>query len=117
MGMYRTLRPMIVDAVQCAEPKTIATDLGFINAKRGEWVICGEGGECYIVDNAFFQRIFVSLQKNSQIPTVDKLERQVRSERDESERGQFPSRARINRVSMRLRFHSVRKSASRASNK
>jgi hypothetical protein len=49
MGMYRTLRPMIVDAVQCEEPRTIATDLGFINAKRGEWVICGEGGECYIV--------------------------------------------------------------------
>jgi hypothetical protein len=109
MGMYRTLRPIIVDAVQCNEPKTIATDLGFINAKRGEWIISGEGGECYIVDNAFFQRTFVSLQKNSHIPTVDKLERQVRTERDGGDRGQSPSRACINRVRMRLRSHSVRR--------
>jgi len=115
--MYRTLRPMIVDAVQCEEPRTIATDLGFVNAKRGEWLICGEGGECYIVDDAFFQRTFVSLQNNSQISLVDTMRSRAPSERNESDLGQPPSRACVNRVRMRLRFHSVRRSTSRENDK
>jgi hypothetical protein len=40
IARYCTSRPMIVDAVQCASTKTIATDLGFINVKRGDWVVC-----------------------------------------------------------------------------
>jgi hypothetical protein len=61
MSTYRTSRPLIVEAVQSAETKTIATDLGFINVRQGEWVVCGEGGECYIVDDAFFRRTFVAI--------------------------------------------------------
>jgi len=59
MGTYRTSRPLLVEAVQSAEAKTIATDLGFVNVRQGEWVIRGERGECYIVDDAFFRRTFV----------------------------------------------------------
>jgi hypothetical protein len=84
MGMYRTVKPMIVDAVQCTEAKTIATDLGFINVQQGEWVICGQGGETYIVDDAFFQSTFVSVQENSQIPTSNKPDREIRSIRPTS---------------------------------
>lgn len=61
MGIYQIARPVIVDALQCTEAKTIATDLGFINVKPGEWVVCGEGGECYVVDDAFFRRTFISM--------------------------------------------------------
>jgi hypothetical protein len=61
MGTYRTSRPLIVNAVQAAETKTIATDLGFINVRQGEWVVRGEGGECYVVDDAFFRHIFVAV--------------------------------------------------------
>lgn len=68
MGRYLISRSVIVDAIQCTESKTIAADLGFINVKQGEWVICGEGGETYIVDDIFFQRTFVSIQENAQIP-------------------------------------------------
>jgi hypothetical protein len=50
---------MVVDALQVTQSKTIATDLGFINVKPGEWVVCGEGGETYIVDDGYFQRTFV----------------------------------------------------------
>lgn len=65
MGIYQIVRPVIVDAVQCTEAKTIATDLGFINVKPGEWVVCGEGGECYVVDDAFFRRTFISVNSES----------------------------------------------------
>ena len=66
VGIYRSFRPLVVDAIQCKEAKTITTDLGFINVKQGEWVISGEGGETYIVDDAFFQRTFVPVQENQQ---------------------------------------------------
>jgi len=79
MGTYRTVKPMIVDAVQCNEAKTIATDLGFINVKQGEWVICGQAGETYIVDDAFFQSTFVSVQESSQIPAPNRPDREIRS--------------------------------------
>ena len=48
-----------MDAMQCKQSKTIATDLGFINVKPGDWVVCGEGGETYIADDEYFHSVFV----------------------------------------------------------
>jgi hypothetical protein len=67
MAIYRTLRPITVDARQCTAAETIATDLGFVNARQGEWVIRGEGGECYLVDDAFFQRTFIAVQEHARL--------------------------------------------------
>jgi len=30
--------------------------------QRGDWIVRGENGECYVVDDAFFQRTFAPLQ-------------------------------------------------------
>jgi hypothetical protein len=62
MSTFRTCRPLLVDAIQCKEDQTITTDLGFRHVQRGDWIVKGEDGECYIVDDAFFQRTFTSLQ-------------------------------------------------------
>lgn len=48
-----------MDALQCKQSKTIATDLGFINVESGDWIVSGEGGETYVVDDEYFQRTFV----------------------------------------------------------
>ena len=109
MGMYQTSRPMIVDAIQCAEAKTIATDLGFINVKRGEWVICGEDGECYVVDDAFFQRTFVSLPNSLQIPIAAKSGLPLEAEQADSARVHTPARACLQRNRERSKSHSIRK--------
>jgi hypothetical protein len=58
MGLFRTQRPLLVDANQCTMPMTIQTDRGLRYVRRGDWVVRGEGGECYVVDDAFFQRTF-----------------------------------------------------------
>jgi hypothetical protein len=58
MGLFRTFRPITVDARQSTKAETIATDLGFTNINPGDWVIRGEGGESYILSNEFFQRTF-----------------------------------------------------------
>ena len=110
MSAYRTSRPMIVDAAQCKEAKTIATDLGFIHVKQGEWVISGEDGETYIVDDAFFQRTFVSVQANSGITEDKPIEDAEQGQREEVPRpgpGPRPHRSRIrstHRLVRRRRF-------------
>jgi hypothetical protein len=30
--------------------------------QKGEWIVNGEDGECYVVDDAFFQRTFQPIQ-------------------------------------------------------
>jgi hypothetical protein len=58
MSLFRTQRPLLVDANQCTTPMTIQTDQGLRQVRRGDWVVRGEGGECYVVDDGFFQRTF-----------------------------------------------------------
>lgn len=62
MSAFRTCRPLLVDATQATEAATIATDLGFANVQRGDWIVRGEDGECYVVDDEFFQRTFRPIQ-------------------------------------------------------
>jgi hypothetical protein len=62
MSAFRTCRPLLVDANQCQHPGTIATDTGSRHVERGDWIIRGENGETYVVDDAFFQRTFLPFQ-------------------------------------------------------
>jgi hypothetical protein len=63
MGLFRTFRPIKVDARQSTKAETIATDLGFANVSPGDWVIRGEGGESYILNNDVFQRTFTPVEE------------------------------------------------------
>jgi len=62
MSAFRTCRPLLVEAEKCEHSRTITTDTGFRHVQKGEWIITGEDGECYIVDDAFFQRTFAPVQ-------------------------------------------------------
>jgi hypothetical protein len=62
MSTFRTLRPLVVDATQCDGSEKIFTGADGRIASKGDWIIKGENGETYIVDNAFFQRTFTSFQ-------------------------------------------------------
>jgi hypothetical protein len=62
MSAFQTYRPLVVDANQCKSDLTIAADNGFRHVKRGEWIIRGENGECYVVDDSFFRRTFAPLE-------------------------------------------------------
>jgi hypothetical protein len=62
MRTFRTNRPLLVEATQCVTAQTILTDSGEREVKPGDWIIHGEDSECYIVDDAFFQRTFVPIE-------------------------------------------------------
>jgi hypothetical protein len=64
MGLFRIFRPITVEAKQCTRAETIATDIGFTNVNAGDWVIRGEGGESYILNNDFFQRTFTQVEES-----------------------------------------------------
>ena len=61
MNTFRTRRPLLVNATQCAQATTIFTDSGHRKAFPGDWIIEGENHERYIVDNTFFQRTFAPI--------------------------------------------------------
>ncbi|HEY0760158.1 MAG TPA: hypothetical protein VGD59_12980 [Acidisarcina sp.] len=61
MSVFRTRRPLLVDATQCAVPTTITTDTGFRHVESGDWIIHGEDGETYVVDDTYFQRTYVAV--------------------------------------------------------
>jgi hypothetical protein len=65
MSTFRTLRPLIVDATQCDGSEEIVAGPDGRRASKGDWIVKGENGETYIVDNAFFQRTFTSFQTYS----------------------------------------------------
>jgi hypothetical protein len=54
MRAFRTLRPLLVDATQCEHSETTATDTGFCNVSKGDWIVKGGNCETYVVDDAFF---------------------------------------------------------------
>jgi hypothetical protein len=58
---FRTRRPLLVHASQCTNPTFIFTDSGEREVSPGDWIIQGENHECYVVDNAFFQRTFIAI--------------------------------------------------------
>ncbi len=62
MSAFQTSRPVVVDANQSRSDTTIAADNGFRHVRRGEWIIRGENGECYVVDDSFFRRTFQPLE-------------------------------------------------------
>jgi hypothetical protein len=63
MGLFRISRSITVDARQCTRAETVATDLGFTNVRPGDWVIRGEDGESYILNDDFFQRTFAPAEE------------------------------------------------------
>lgn len=64
MSAFQTSRPLVVDANQSRSDTTIAADNGFRHVRRGEWIIRGENGECYVVDDSFFRRTFQPVESD-----------------------------------------------------
>ena len=62
MSTFRTLRPLIVDATQCDGSEKTFTGADGRIASKGDWIVRGENGETYVVDDTFFQRTFTPLQ-------------------------------------------------------
>lgn len=53
LAVFRTVRPLLVDATQAEQSTTVSTRTGVYTVAKGDWIVTGENGETYFVDNPF----------------------------------------------------------------
>jgi hypothetical protein len=56
--LYRSIKPLIVDAVQIQEDTDVRTESGIVHAERGDWVIRDPQGNVIRCDDATFKSTY-----------------------------------------------------------
>jgi len=56
--VYRTIRPLVVEAVRVEEPMEVDTPQGRVHVKRGEWLVRESGSTPFSCDASYFARTF-----------------------------------------------------------
>jgi hypothetical protein len=74
MKTYRTVRPLLVQAVQAEEPIEIRTSTGVLRANKGDWLVLGPHGEYYPCSDADFKSTFETI--NTPFEFADKQGRE-----------------------------------------
>jgi hypothetical protein len=62
---YRSIKPLIVDAVQVNGPADVPTGEGILRAKAGDWLVRDPQGNVKICDNLYFTTNFASLKRSA----------------------------------------------------
>jgi len=65
MTRFRTVKPLIVEAMQVKEPLEVNTATGKVYARQGEWLVRGHGGNYYVCSDTEFKCTFAHLGENS----------------------------------------------------
>jgi hypothetical protein len=65
--LYRTIKPLIVDATQVTEPAEIKTESGVLRLKAGDWLVRDPQGNVIRCDNIDFQCTYASLKSSTPI--------------------------------------------------
>lgn len=53
--LYRSIKPLVVDAVQVEEAREIETDAGILLASSGDWLIRDAQGNILVCDDTTFK--------------------------------------------------------------
>jgi hypothetical protein len=65
--LYRTIKPLIVDATQVTEPAEVKTESGVLRLKAGDWLVRDPQGNVTRCDNVDFQCTYASLKSTAPI--------------------------------------------------
>jgi len=65
--IYRTIKPLLVDAIQANEPLDIPTENGPVHIKRGDWLIRDPQGNLSRWDDISFKSTYESLNTSRQL--------------------------------------------------
>ena len=55
---YRTVKPILVDAIRTEEAVTLPTAHGNVHAEAGEWLVRNADGSIFVVSHERFQNTF-----------------------------------------------------------
>ena len=59
--LYRSIKPLVVDAVQVQERTEVKTESGVIHAEKGDWLIRDPQGNLYRCDDMTFKSTYDTL--------------------------------------------------------
>lgn len=59
--LYRTIKPLVVDAIQVEESKEIVTGGGLLHVKAGDWLVRDAQGNLVRCDDITFKCTYESL--------------------------------------------------------
>jgi hypothetical protein len=58
---YRSIKPLIVDAIQAHGPADVPTDEGMLHAAAGDWLVRDPHGNTKLCKDLFFRRNFTAM--------------------------------------------------------
>ena len=58
---YRSIKPLIVDAIQVNGPADVQTSDGVMHAKAGEWLVRDPQGNARLCDDLYFKTNYAPL--------------------------------------------------------
>jgi len=65
--LYRSIKPLVVEAVQVEEPTDVRTEAGVLHAERGDWLVRDPQGNLVLCDDINFKCTYESLASSSPI--------------------------------------------------
>ena len=65
--LYRTIKPLLVDAIQMNEPADVRTDGGLLHVKAGDWLIRDEQGNLICCDDTSFKCSYKILDTRNEL--------------------------------------------------
>jgi hypothetical protein len=69
--LYRTARPMVVEAVRIEEALDVETPDGHVHVEPGEWLVRGDNDALFTCDPAYFARTFERLESPKSLSDLD----------------------------------------------
>ena len=63
--LYRTIRPLLVEAVRVDEPTDVDTPQGKVHVDRGEWLVRESGTALFSCDASYFARTFEQIDSRN----------------------------------------------------
>jgi hypothetical protein len=65
--LYRSIKPLIIDAIQVEEEKKIATEGGLLHVKAGDWLIRDPQGNLVRCDGLNFKSTYETLNHSAEL--------------------------------------------------
>ena len=62
---YRTIRPLVVEAVRVEEPTEVDTPQGKVHVEPGEWLVREAGSTLFSCDASYFARTFEQIDSRN----------------------------------------------------
>lgn len=69
--LYRSIKPLVVEAVQVEDPTDVRTEAGVLHAERGDWLVRDPQGNLVLCDDINFKCTYESLAMSSPIETLN----------------------------------------------